>query len=80
MTTNVLILANSWPVRVVNVDHDEGGLCKESEACTVEPGKHGTAYITNTRSLRIEELPPPPVTLGAPPEFEGIVKNDPPSF
>lgn len=63
MTTTITLTTHSWPVKVITSDRYElanGGVTKRSNDETEEvvaPNSTRSFYITDTRSIRFEELP-----------------------
>lgn len=70
MTTTVTIETHDWPVRVESVDqivHEQGGsVTRKYEE--VPPNSKVSFCVTQTRHLRIFELPLPVVAVEAPTE------------
>ena len=63
MTTKVTITTHDWPVRVVTLDdvydaNGPTGTVNTTES-VVDPHSEASLIVTNSRSLRISELPKP---------------------
>ena len=58
MTTNVIVTAHSWPVRIEAIDTTADGETR-SLVKEIEPHGHAASFVTSSRQLLVTELPLP---------------------